>query len=180
VAVVARVEAILASREASAVARADALRWLVHLVADLHQPLHAGDPRDRGGNDLHVRLRDHQQPTTLHKVWDVDVVKPLVRHGSPAEAARSLLAHATPADLATWAAEQDPVAWAEASNRTARAIYAELECTPGGGDHPGRIVPLTPWEYERAQRGRVEGALLRAGVRLGEALDRIAAARRKP
>jgi hypothetical protein len=36
----------------SSLRRADALRWLVQLVADLHQPLHAGDGWDHGGNDL--------------------------------------------------------------------------------------------------------------------------------
>jgi len=175
VAVVAQAEATLARRDAGALARADALRWLVHLVADLHQPLHAGDPRDRGGNDCRVRLRDRRQPTNLHRVWDVEVVKPLVKHASPAAAARGLLARLRPAEAAAWAAEQDPAAWAEASNRTARALYAEQGATPGDGV----VRTLTPWDYERAQRARVEEALLAAGVRLAEALNRIAAARVK-
>src|SRR5512140_2302238 len=62
VAAILRAEATLRDPRAGAIARADALRWLVHLVADLHQPLHAGDGRDRGGNDLRVRLRDRRQP----------------------------------------------------------------------------------------------------------------------
>lgn len=50
--------------------RLEALRWIVHLVVDLHQPLHAGDGWDRGGNDLRVRLGNRKQPITLHSVWD--------------------------------------------------------------------------------------------------------------
>jgi hypothetical protein len=173
VAEIARAEAALAAPGAGAVARADALRWLVHLVADLHQPLHAGDPRDRGGNDLLVRLRHRRQPVNLHRVWDVEVLAPLLHRRSPAAVARALLERLSPVDAAAWAAETDPAAWAEASNREAQAIYAEQGRTPGDG----RVTTLTPWDYERAQRQRVEGALLRAGIRLAEALDRIAGRR---
>lgn len=48
--------------------RAQALKFVVHFVGDVHQPLHAGLARDRGGND--VRLRYRGQDTNLHRVWD--------------------------------------------------------------------------------------------------------------
>lgn len=47
-----------------------ALRFVVHLIGDLHQPLHAGDGTDRGGNDVKVKFFDTQ--TNLHSVWDRD------------------------------------------------------------------------------------------------------------
>jgi hypothetical protein len=55
--------------------RAEALKFLVHLVADLHQPLHTADRRDRGGNDLPVtffgeKLHSGERPWNLHAVWD--------------------------------------------------------------------------------------------------------------
>jgi hypothetical protein len=49
-----------------------ALRFLIHLVGDLHQPLHVGDNRDRGGNDTQVRFFD--KGSNLHKVWDIDLM----------------------------------------------------------------------------------------------------------
>lgn len=45
-----------------------ALRFVVHLVADLHQPLHVGKGSDRGGND--VKVTWFGKPTNLHAVWD--------------------------------------------------------------------------------------------------------------
>ena len=45
-----------------------ALRFLIHLVGDLHQPLHVGYEEDRGGNA--IALRWFGRPTNLHRVWD--------------------------------------------------------------------------------------------------------------
>lgn len=44
------------------------LKFLVHLVGDIHQPLHVGNGTDRGGND--VRLQWFGSNTNLHSVWD--------------------------------------------------------------------------------------------------------------
>jgi len=48
--------------------RADALRFLIHFVGDLHQPLHSSDDHDRGGNSVQVRFLGHT--TNLHSLWD--------------------------------------------------------------------------------------------------------------
>lgn len=45
---------------------------LVHLVGDLHQPLHVGTGEDRGGNDIKVTY--FNQNTNLHTVWDTKIV----------------------------------------------------------------------------------------------------------
>tara|TARA_Y100000768_G_scaffold255476_1_gene194176 strand:+ start:41 stop:790 length:750 start_codon:yes stop_codon:yes gene_type:complete len=45
-----------------------AIKWLVHLVGDLHQPLHVGNGKDRGANDIKVKW--FGELMTLHKVWD--------------------------------------------------------------------------------------------------------------
>ena len=52
--------------------RAETLKFLVHFVADMHQPLHAGDRGDRGGNDVAVVYRG--RATNLHSVWDTPLV----------------------------------------------------------------------------------------------------------
>jgi nuclease S1 len=56
VAAIERMRSVLANRRAPVGARAEALRFLVHLVADIHQPLHCSDDQDRGGNQV-VRRR---------------------------------------------------------------------------------------------------------------------------
>jgi hypothetical protein len=152
-----------------AMRRADALRWLVHVVADLHQPLHAGDGFDRGGNGLPVRFGRRRQPTNLHHVWDTEVVHPLLSRRGALGAARDLNAAITSGQAAAWAATLGPLAWAEESSRATRDIYAELGRRPGDP----RILTL-PADYPATQQRRVELALECAGVRLAALLDQIA------
>jgi hypothetical protein len=59
---------ILDDESAPEAERREALRFLVHLIQDLHQPLHVGDREDRGGNDLQVQFLG--QGSNLHRVWD--------------------------------------------------------------------------------------------------------------
>lgn len=68
IAAIARYRAILAAKHQEYAARREALIFLVHLVADLHQPLHCIDNNDRGGNDVAVTF--FGEPDTLHSVWD--------------------------------------------------------------------------------------------------------------
>jgi len=49
-----------------------ALKFLVHFVGDLHQPMHTGEARNRGGNPIQVNWKGTQ--TNLHKVWDSDII----------------------------------------------------------------------------------------------------------
>ncbi len=53
--------------------RVDALKFVIHFVADLHQPLHVGNQGDRGGNDRQVRF--FGKPTNLHAVWDRELLQ---------------------------------------------------------------------------------------------------------
>src|SRR5664279_2381701 len=60
--------AILGDKSRPDSVRSEALKWVVHLTEDIHQPLHAGDRGDRGGND--VKLTFLGQQSNLHSVWD--------------------------------------------------------------------------------------------------------------
>ncbi|MEX2477870.1 MAG: S1/P1 nuclease [Gracilimonas sp.] len=51
---------------------AENLKVLVHLIGDLHQPLHVGNGTDRGGND--VRLQWFWSNSNLHRVWDSEMI----------------------------------------------------------------------------------------------------------
>lgn len=90
--------------------RAQALRFVVHFVADAHQPLHAGYRRDRGGNRYQVQL--HGRGTNLHSVWDT----PVLTHGQPGwrKYASKLDRTALPIVAGT------PAKWAEESCRATR------------------------------------------------------------
>jgi len=64
--------AVTGSATATPQQRANALRFLVHFVADIHQPLHVGRLEDRGGNAIDVVYRNRE--TNLHYFWDSDVI----------------------------------------------------------------------------------------------------------
>ncbi len=49
------------------------LKLLIHLIGDLHQPMHVGLKEDRGGNDFKVKW--HFKDTNLHKVWDTQIIE---------------------------------------------------------------------------------------------------------
>ena len=53
--------------------RAEALKYVIHLVGDIHQPLHCIDNNDNAGNSLLVKFMGER--TDLHKVWDVDMIE---------------------------------------------------------------------------------------------------------
>lgn len=124
--------AILADPRESTARRRDALAFLVHLVADAHQPLHAGGRDDKGGNRYQVSLRTDLPPplfarnryadgvmgTNLHAVWDYYLLA-TPRLGAEAYAAR-LAALPWPPKTG---ASSDPATWAAESCRLADGIY---------------------------------------------------------
>ena len=61
---------VLHSKDESPNEKAKALRYLIHLVGDLHQPLHTTSNNDRGGNCTPVQFYDNPKIANLHSVWD--------------------------------------------------------------------------------------------------------------
>ncbi|MBK8284715.1 MAG: S1/P1 nuclease [Ahniella sp.] len=64
---------LLGNRKLSDAKRAEALRFVIHFVGDVHQPLHAGWRHDRGGNDTQVRFR--REGANLHALWDSMLIR---------------------------------------------------------------------------------------------------------
>jgi hypothetical protein len=62
----------LKSKKASLEEKQLALRFIVHIIGDLHQPFHAGNGIDRGGND--VKLKFFWEDSNLHRVWDSGLI----------------------------------------------------------------------------------------------------------
>ena len=94
---------------ASDLERLQALKYVVHLVADLHQPLHAAFADDRGGNRYQVQA--FGRGTNLHMVWDLGLIDhwPGGAKALRAEAA-ALRGAPAPSAPAEWAAESCRVA----------------------------------------------------------------------
>jgi hypothetical protein len=53
--------------------KVEALRWMVHLLADAHQPLHTGEDRDKGGNQTWIRLG--RRKVNWHSAWDSGILE---------------------------------------------------------------------------------------------------------
>ena len=70
-------ERVLADRQVSQRQRLEALKYLVHFVGDVHQPLHTSNDHDRGGNEVPVTFMGRQ--TNLHAVWDTGIIEPAVK-----------------------------------------------------------------------------------------------------
>jgi hypothetical protein len=64
---------VLADPHAKPRARLEALKFVVHFVGDIHQPLHCENHGDHGGNDVHVGW--FGKPTNLHAVWDGSIIE---------------------------------------------------------------------------------------------------------
>ncbi|MEL6812994.1 MAG: S1/P1 nuclease [Bacteroidota bacterium] len=64
---------VLKNPEKSKEEKAFYLKLLVHFIGDLHQPLHVGMAKDKGGNDFQVRWFD--DGTNLHSVWDTKMIE---------------------------------------------------------------------------------------------------------
>lgn len=156
----ARFRAELLDPAASTQARRRALRFIVHLVGDLHQPLHAGNGRDRGGNDVSVTF--FGRPMSLHALWDTA----LVRHEalSYREMAAWLDRRITDDRAAAWAVT-DPVVWAEESAALREGIYPDPPAALG-------------YDYVFAHRDTVRLRLSQAGVRLAAYLNALFTDRR--
>jgi hypothetical protein len=149
--------------------RLRALQFLLHLVGDLHQPLHAADDHDRGGNDLLVKTASHRGGN-LHYYWDTVFVE---RLGSSAvDAAERLMAGISDEQRREWSSGS-PADWARQSFEIARlTAYGRLP-RPAADDtpRPSRGVLLLDAAYEREAELTVELQLRRAGLRLAQLLN---------
>jgi hypothetical protein len=161
----------LESRTTGTEERRLALQFLLHLVGDLHQPLHAADNHDRGGNDLRVKGAG-SPPGNLHHYWDTVFVG---RLGTRADdVSRELIAGISDADRRAWSGGS-PVDWAKQSFEIARShVYGPLQRTGaitgiGGGGRP-RTVTVDA-RYEADAVNIVAGQLQRAGLRLARLLN---------
>lgn len=98
--------------------RWQAFAWVCHLLADLHQPLHAGFRDDRGGNYVDIVYRGER--SNLHRFWDSLLVNERLTDADSRAQAIALAAeplelkHWRPADVADWTNESHALALSRA------------------------------------------------------------------
>ena len=142
-----------------------ALKFVLHFVGDIHQPLHASDNHDRGGNCVSVSLGG-SRTTNLHAYWDTGVLAAL--GDDPAAVAARLRAQITPAQRATWAAGL-PRSWADESYQVAKSMTYTIGSPPGCDSDRAPIA--LPTGYPEKALAAAEVQLERAGVRLATILN---------
>jgi hypothetical protein len=156
------------------------LAFLIHFVGDIHQPLHAANDEDRGGNCVQVDSRSREK--NLHATWDTTVVRGLeydIDSGRPETTAHKLeLTYAAERQADSWIAT-DAIAWE--SNQLARSdIYGALQipiepCQPTNNacvNPAGRPVELDSSYMNRAD-ALAGHQLAKAGFRLASLLNEI-------
>lgn len=165
--------------------RKEALRYILHFLGDIHQPLHVENAY-RGGNEIRVCFRRACARNNLHAVWDRDIPhKILGLSSSPSQADQRAAAkrwadslqRSSPAAAEPECADVlDPdtctVAWA----REANAFVCSYVMAPGLDWLESNDLSL---EYFDGAKPIVEGQIARAGRRLAAWLEAMVAERKK-
>jgi hypothetical protein len=156
---ISRFRATLKDPNASLADKQLALRFIVHLVADLHQPLHVGKCCDKGGND--VKVTWFGKPTNLHAVWDTALVDE--EQYSFTELTAKLERHMSPQDVIAWW-DINPRDWISESAQIRDTVYPAAS---------GKKVPELGYDYVYRFTPVMERRLSQAGVRLAAYLNAI-------
>src|SRR3954465_10975134 len=134
-----RFRAILQDPSATLADKQLALRFIVHLVGDLHQPLHVGKCCDKGGNE--VKVSWFGKPTNLHAVWDSMIVDD--EQLSFTELAAKLERHTSNRDVINWW-DLNPRGWISESAQIRDTFYPSAPKPQKG---KGPLVPELSYNY---------------------------------
>ena len=153
-----------------------ALRFIVHLVGDLHQPLHVGKCCDKGGND--VKVTWFGKPTNLHAVWDSQIVDE--EQLSFTELAAKLERHISNDDVITWW-DINPRDWMSESAQIRDTLYPP-PARPKKGQKVKKVkkvkkgqppLPDLSYQYVFKFTPVMERRLSQGGVRLAAYLNAL-------
>ncbi len=136
--------------------RVFALKFLVHLIGDLHQPMHTGRSEDSGGNGIKVKLMRRDQ--NLHGLWDSALID--YAGLSYTELAKTCDV-ISKEEAKAW--QKDEVAkWAFESYEMSQQLYAEAEKDPNFN-----------YDYYPKHADFIKKRLAQAGIRLAGVLNEI-------
>lgn len=135
------------------------LRMVIHIVEDLHQPMHVAHTADKGGNDIKLQWGNNPNPTNLHSIWDTQLIESQELSYTEYAAAINFT---TPAQRVEW--QKAPISeWIYESSQLANKIYA--------GVKPDEQIRT--YQYIFNNIDTVNQQLLKAGVRLAGVLNQI-------
>lgn len=152
---IAKAKAMLKNPNSSKYEKAFAIKLLVHLIGDLHQPMHVGHKSDRGAND--VKVKWFRQESNLHRVWDSGIIDN--QQLSFTEFADKIN-HPSLSQVIRWQAS-NPQDWMLESHKLAKKLYADVG---DGNFYYGYAYKYSPVVQKR---------LLQAGIRLAAVLNEL-------
>jgi len=148
--------AIVKDENSSKQDKAFYLKMLVHLIGDLHQPMHVGRLEDKGGND--IQLQWFNDGTNLHRVWDSNMINDYGM--SYSELAESLPRLSKKQEKAIQ--EGSVFDWVEESQEIANKIYDSVE-----------VGETLRYRYSYLWWGTLEKQLQKGGLRLAKVLNEL-------
>jgi hypothetical protein len=151
-------EQILKDKKSTREQQVHSLKFLMHFVGDLHQPMHISRAEDKGGNT--IQLNYEGKGTNLHSLWDT---KMLEHQGLTYAQLAAKYSQVAPADIKQW--QKDPlIIWIWESYQISSQLYAEV-------DAMGKRV--IDDEYYQKHLPVVEKRIQQAGIRLAGLLNQI-------
>jgi hypothetical protein len=136
--------------------KALALKFLVHLVGDLHQPMHVSNGEDKGGNAISITFNGEQG--NLHGLWDGGLID---RQGLNYKQMAETYDTATPVEIKKWQSD-DLMMWLWESYQVSTILYREAAQNPNFGE-----------EYYKSHLPTLEKRIEKAGIRLAGILNAI-------
>ncbi len=151
-------EDILVDKNTTRAQKKGALKFVVHFVGDLHQPLHVGRFEDDGGSDIKVDIEANHQ--SLHHVWDTYLLE---HQGLGYEQLAEKYDHATTQQIKEW--QSDPLMkWLWESYGISTQIYSQMDTMKTRNLDSG---------YYKANIGIINDRLEKAGIRLAGVLNKL-------
>ena len=151
-------EQILGANTSTREEKAEALKYIVHFVGDLHQPMHVSREEDKGGNT--IQLNYDGMGTNLHALWDSKLID---HQGLTYEQMASAYDHPTPEQVRQW--QSDPLLqWVWESYQASSSLYAEVDAMKS------RAIDD---QYYQQHIGIIQDRIEKAGIRLAGVLNTI-------
>lgn len=159
VTIIERCVAILKSPSSDKEMKKFYLKYLVHLVGDLHQPMHTGRYEDYGGSKIYITFKGRKgsdNKTNLHVLWDTNLIDDFKMSFT------EWSTHLINKNRNTVLDQKLPVDWTYESHQYAKQIYKD---TPQG--------TYLSYDYVYKYQPVLEERLYYAGVRLGNLINEI-------
>lgn len=148
----------LTSPEMTREQKVQALKFIVHFVGDLHQPMHVSRAEDKGGNT--IQLNYEGQGINLHSLWDTYLLE---HQGLSYEQLAEKYDHVSEQQIKQW--QSDPLMkWIWESYQISSKLYAEVDAMKG------RSIDET---YYKAHIGIIGTRIQQAGIRLAGVLNEL-------